>query len=104
MFGPWLETFAFVRGLVPSRMPRPHFNYITLHCKCTFRDGPALDPANGRHSTDMYLISITIIGSVIIYGKRNIDYIDALFFASGAATQSGLNTYACTTVELTTTR
>ena len=29
----------------------------------------------------------------ILYGKKNIAYIDALFFASGSATQSGLNTY-----------
>jgi hypothetical protein len=35
---------------------------------------------------------MTLIGSVILYGQRNIDYIDALFFASGSATQSGLNT------------
>ena len=36
---------------------------------------------------------MTLVGSVIIYGSKNVDYIDALFFASGAATQSGLNTY-----------
>jgi hypothetical protein len=36
---------------------------------------------------------MTIIGSIIIYGSDNMDYIDALFFASGSATQSGLNTY-----------
>ena len=41
----------------------------------------------------MYLISMTIISSVIIYGATNMAYIDALFFASGASTQSGLNTY-----------
>ena len=35
---------------------------------------------------------MTIVGSVILYGKRNIAYIDALFFAAGGATQSGLNT------------
>jgi len=35
---------------------------------------------------------MTLIGSVILYGERNMDYIDALFFASGSATQSGLNT------------
>jgi hypothetical protein len=32
------------------------------------------------------------MGSVIMYGNGRIPYIDALFFASGAATQSGLNT------------
>jgi hypothetical protein len=28
-----------------------------------------------------------------MYGGSGLPYIDALFFASGAATQSGLNTY-----------
>ena len=35
---------------------------------------------------------MTILGSVIMYGAGNIAYIDALFFASGSVTQSGLNT------------
>lgn len=35
---------------------------------------------------------MTLIGSVIMYGSKNMSYTDALFFASGAATQSGLNT------------
>ena len=34
----------------------------------------------------------TIVGSICIYPGGNIAYIDALFFGSGAATQSGLNT------------
>lgn len=42
---------------------------------------------------DAYIISWTLIGSVIMYGNGRIPYIDALFFASGSATQSGLNTY-----------
>jgi hypothetical protein len=36
---------------------------------------------------------MALIGSVILYPAKNMDYIDALFFASGGATQSGLNTY-----------
>ncbi|CCH46867.1 High-affinity potassium transport protein [Wickerhamomyces ciferrii] len=39
-----------------------------------------------------YIISIAILGSIFIYPVKNIHYIDALFFASGAATQAGLNT------------
>ncbi len=35
---------------------------------------------------------MTIFGSVCLYIKGHIKYIDALFLASGAATQSGLNT------------
>ncbi len=43
---------------------------------------------------DFYILSLVIIGSVIVFGagKGNLDYIDALFFASCASTQAGLNT------------
>ncbi|KAL9598299.1 MAG: hypothetical protein Q9219_004600 [cf. Caloplaca sp. 3 TL-2023] len=37
-------------------------------------------------------MSLAIAGSVLIYPAGNLDYIDALFFGSGCATQSGLNT------------
>ena len=40
----------------------------------------------------MYIIVLTLIGSVVLYPVKNLPYIDALFFASGGATQSGLNT------------
>ncbi|KAJ4331085.1 low affinity potassium transporter [Didymella glomerata] len=64
----------WVRDHTPKflNMFKPKLNFITLHYT--------------------YLIVMTLIGSVILYGQRNIDYIDALFFASGSATQSGLNT------------
>jgi Trk-type K+ transport system membrane component len=39
-----------------------------------------------------YIISWAIIGSLIVYADGNIAYVDALFQAAGAATQSGLNT------------
>ncbi|KAK2748555.1 low affinity potassium transporter [Myotisia sp. PD_48] len=39
-----------------------------------------------------YLIGVTIVGSIILYPGNNMSYIDALLFASGTATQSGLNT------------
>ena len=48
-----------------------HFNFIFCHF--------------------LYVMSWTIVGSVVIYPAKNIRYIDALFFASGSATQSGLN-------------
>lgn len=46
------------------------------------------------HQTDFYIFSLVIIGSVIVFGsgKGNLAYIDALFFASCASTQAGLNT------------
>ena len=40
----------------------------------------------------LYVISWTIIGSVILYPGGNLRYIDALFFSSASASQSGLNT------------
>ncbi|KAG7869308.1 hypothetical protein KL918_000853 [Ogataea parapolymorpha] len=39
-----------------------------------------------------YIVFWCIIGSILIYPKKNIKYIDALFFAAGASTQAGLNT------------
>ncbi len=41
----------------------------------------------------MYIFSVTIIGSILLYPAGGLKYIDALFFASGGATQSGLNTF-----------
>jgi Trk-type K+ transport system membrane component len=43
---------------------------------------------------DFWIIGLTLLGSVIVYGagRGNLAYIDALFFASGACTQAGLNT------------
>jgi potassium uptake Trk family protein len=42
--------------------------------------------------TDFWVIGLTIVGSILLYPAGNLRYIDALFFASGANTQSGLNT------------
>jgi hypothetical protein len=38
------------------------------------------------------MLLMTLIGSILVYPAGGIDYIDALFFAAGSATQSGLNT------------
>ena len=40
----------------------------------------------------IYMLLLAIIGSVILFGGGVIPYIDAVFFAAGSATQSGLNT------------
>lgn len=40
----------------------------------------------------LYMIVMTIIASIMLYPAGNLDYIDALFFAAGSCTQSGLNT------------
>ena len=41
---------------------------------------------------DFWIIGIAISGSICLYPRGGIAYIDALFLASGCATQSGLNT------------
>ncbi|KAK9235919.1 cation transport protein-domain-containing protein [Lipomyces kononenkoae] len=40
----------------------------------------------------IFIIALTIIGSIMLYPGGHIAYIDALFMATGAATQAGLNT------------
>lgn len=41
---------------------------------------------------DIYIISVSIVGSVILFAGGNLSYVDALFMAAGCATQGGLNT------------
>ncbi|THZ93148.1 potassium transport protein TRK1/TRK2 [Aureobasidium pullulans] len=67
-------TWAWVKDRLPNPMKRgkPHFNFITTHYT--------------------YMLGLTILGSIMIYPAGVTPYIDALFFAAGAATQSGLNT------------
>lgn len=60
------------RNIIPDLFIKRRFNFITIHY--------------------LYLIGMSLLLSVIIYGIGNMAYIDALFFASGSATQSGLNT------------
>ncbi|KAK3301978.1 cation transport protein-domain-containing protein [Chaetomium strumarium] len=64
-----------IKALRPSFISKkPHFNFISAHY--------------------FYIISLAILGSVIVFGsgKGNVAYIDALFLASCASTQAGLNT------------
>lgn len=74
MFGIWVSTFKKVKQHIPKAMSTfiPNADFITLHYA--------------------YIIGWTLIGSIMMYGNGRIPYIDAIFFASGAATQSGLNT------------
>lgn len=89
MFGPWLAVFGWLRQRVPHGWSafKPRLNFITLHCAYT-------DIATWQvlRRIDMYITLMTIVGSIILYPGNNMAYIDALFFASGGATQSGLNT------------
>ncbi|KAF8253091.1 hypothetical protein K440DRAFT_534569 [Wilcoxina mikolae CBS 423.85] len=63
-----------------KREAKLHFNFITLHY--------------------FYIMGMTIILSIIVYPALNIPYIDALFFASGSCTQSGLNTIDTNTLKI----
>lgn len=70
---PLAQVVETLRHLAPTRgwWKRPRFNFITIHY--------------------FYLIGMSILGSLILFAG-GMPYIDALFFAGGAATQSGLNT------------
>jgi Trk-type K+ transport system membrane component len=66
------DIWKFFKKYIPDVFIKRKFNFITIHY--------------------MYLIGWTVVGSVMLYGIGGMMYIDSLFFASGAATQSGLNT------------
>ena len=66
------------RNIIPDVFIKRRFNFITIHY--------------------MYMMGMSILGSVILFGIGGIRYIDALFFASGACTQSGLNTIDINTI------
>ncbi|EME43708.1 hypothetical protein DOTSEDRAFT_72906 [Dothistroma septosporum NZE10] len=77
-FAPIIEVGLWLKSIVPSQLKLkwPKFNFIAVHYG--------------------YMIGMTILFSVMIYGNHphgiGLQYIDALFFAAGTATQSGLNT------------
>ena len=52
---------------------------------------PFMDSFNFILLHYIYMILMTILGSILVYPAGGLAYIDALFFAAGSATQSGLN-------------
>ncbi|KAI1134150.1 potassium transport protein TRK1/TRK2 [Hypoxylon sp. FL0543] len=69
------NIWEIVQIIRPSFLSKnPHFNFITVHY--------------------FWIIGWTIVGSILLYASAggHLAYIDALFFASGANTQAGLNT------------
>ncbi|TDZ24137.1 Low-affinity potassium transport protein [Colletotrichum orbiculare MAFF 240422] len=69
----WL--LAQLRAAKPSFISKkPHFNFISAHY--------------------LWICGLTLLGSILMYATAGgqMPYIDALFFASGANTQAGLNT------------
>lgn len=74
MFGPWLETWEWIKGyLWPTQILRKRrLNFITIHY--------------------LYIMGMSLVASIIVFiCGGGIAYIDALFLAAGAVTQSGLN-------------
>lgn len=73
-FEPLIEIVGWFVSLVPRqlRSTRPKLNFLLVHY--------------------LYMIGMSIAVSIIIFGAAFMPYTDALFFAAGAATQSGLNT------------
>ncbi|TGZ79481.1 hypothetical protein EX30DRAFT_333334 [Ascodesmis nigricans] len=69
---------APVEHEAPTSSWKKRLNFITLHYA--------------------YIIAMTFLGSIVLYPKKNMAYIDALFFGSGASTQSGLNTVDVNTI------
>ncbi|KAJ5104366.1 hypothetical protein NUU61_001713 [Penicillium alfredii] len=71
MFSSFWRQVKAAKARIPL-LNQLHLNFIFLHYT--------------------YIISWALVGSVIVYPGNDISYIDALFQAAGAATQSGLNT------------
>ena len=68
----WADGGKFLKNQLPDLFTKRRFNFITIHY--------------------FYMIGMSIFVSVVVFGIGDMAYIDALFFASGACTQSGLNT------------
>jgi Trk-type K+ transport system membrane component len=71
MFSSILRQLAHHKARIPW-LRDLHLNFILIHY--------------------IYIISMSLVTSIIIYPGNDLAYIDALFFSAGAATQSGLNT------------
>ncbi|KAG5291536.1 potassium ion transporter [Histoplasma ohiense] len=72
----WSSLEAFIKTLdsIGTRVPvlsTIRINFLSLHYG--------------------YIITCSLVASVILYAPGNVTYIDALLFATGATTQSGLN-------------
>jgi len=73
MYSILLDIWGQVKSLKPAFISKtPHFNFITVHY--------------------FWIIGMALFGSVCLFIRSDLRYIDALFLGSGAATQSGLNT------------
>ncbi len=87
----WVKGHNFLGSLIGVKKRR--LSFITIHCtlKSWSKYNSGL-PMLTFMLLDLYVIGLAILGSIVLYPGGNIAYIDALFLASGCATQSGLNT------------
>lgn len=67
-----------IQPYIPDLFTKGRLNFITIHY--------------------LYICGMIILGSVLVFAIGGMAFIDALFFASGAATQSGLNTIDVNTI------
>jgi Trk-type K+ transport system membrane component len=74
------DVWEFFKRQIPDLFTKRKFNFITIHY--------------------LYIIGMAFFLSGIIHGIGGIDYVDALFFAAGSCTQSGLNTVDVNTLRL----
>lgn len=71
-----LDTvWGAIKTAIPDFILKRKLNFITIHY--------------------FYIMGMAIFWSAMFYAIGGVDYIDALFFTSGGATQSGLNTIDC---------
>lgn len=72
----------------------PELNFLIIHCNLplSFSTSVSRSLLTPLCVLDVYIINCVMVGSLLIYAGGNIEYIDALFFASGSCTQAGLNT------------
>ncbi|KAK6810552.1 hypothetical protein RU639_013753 [Aspergillus parasiticus] len=71
MYTPLLRRLASMKSRIPL-ISGLHLNFISVHY--------------------IYIIAMVLSTSIMLYPGNELAYIDILFFCSGAATQSGLNT------------
>ncbi len=72
MTSPLRAVWDRIKPHIPDLFTKGRLNFITIHY--------------------LYISGMALAGSVILYAIGGMPYIDALFFGSGGATQSGLNT------------
>lgn len=93
MFTLLIQCWEWIKAHNPgSPFKKARLNFITIHCMLAIRG--IEDPGNSgaNRALDIYILSLTIIVSLLLYAGKNLAYIDALFLACGCATLSGLNT------------